>query len=198
MKKVKIIIIVFILLLTIPIGINIWMINKYQKDIFATKDINDKYDIGMILGCSVLKDGRPSLMLRDRLDKGIELYNKGIVEYLLISGDHSDDYSEINTMYDYLIENGIDKNKILIDKKGHSTSRSLLNYNKKYNDKSLIIITQEYHLYRAIYIAKKINIKAIGVYAEKINYNGQSVRDIREFLARCKDFVKMNYYKIAK
>ena len=178
MKKLKIIIIIFLILLLIPIFINCFVIFSTKKQIHNINEINDTYDIGMVLGCGI-KNNEPSLMLRDRLNTAISLYEKGKIKKILISGDVHENYSEIDVMYKYLIDN-----------KGYNTSKSLDNYRNQNFDESLIIITQKYHMYRSIYIANKLDLNVIGVYSLNVRYTNQLIRDIREILARCKDFLK--------
>lgn len=191
MKRIKIFIVILIWLLVIPMFINAYIILSTKNKIYDSVDA--VYDIGIILGCSVLSNKKPSLMLKDRLEKGIELYNNGSIKKILITGDHNSDYSEVEVMYNYLIDKGIKNDDILIDNKGYSTSESLLNYkNNHYREKG-IIITQKYHLFRSIYIANKLNLNVIGIAAKKVRYNGQFLREIREILARNKDFIKMNF-----
>jgi len=189
MKQIKIIIIISLIISLIPIGINFYIVDEYKKDIFMEQEVKEKYDIALVLGCSVLKDGRPSKMLRDRLDAAISLYEKGLVKKILISGDHTKTYSEITTMNTYLKENDILEENILIDYEGYSTHESLINYQKNYKDESVIIVTQKYHLYRALFISQELDINAIGVMAKLVNYNGTLYREIREILARNKDFL---------
>ena len=190
MKKLKILLIIFLIIILIPLSINFYVIFKNIKIIYNSIDINENYDIALILGCSVLRNNTPSKMLKDRLNKGIELYTNKKVSQILISGDHSDSYSEVEVMYKYLIFNGVSESDILIDYKGYSTSDSLINYEDIYKEKSVIIVTQNYHLYRALYIASELDLNATGVYAKKENYNGFIFREIREILARNKDFFK--------
>ena len=190
MKKLKILLIIFLIIILIPLSINFYVIFKNIKIIYNSNDINENYDIALILGCSVLRNNTPSKMLKDRLNKGIELYTNKKVSQILISGDHSDSYSEVEVMYKYLIFNGVSESDILIDYKGYSTSDSLINYEDIYKEKSVIIVTQNYHLYRALYIASELDLNATGVYAKKENYNGFIFREIREILARNKDFFK--------
>ena len=189
MKKLKIIIIIFLILLLIPIFINCFVIFSTKKQIHNINEINDTYDIGMVLGCGI-KNNEPSLMLRDRLNTAISLYEKGKIKKILISGDVHENYSEIDVMYKYLINNNIPESIILIDNKGYNTSKSLDNYRNQNFDESLIIITQKYHMYRSIYIANKLDLNVIGVYSLNVRYTNQLIRDIREILARCKDFLK--------
>lgn len=179
----------------VPLFINFYVIFRNINDIKDINEVNEKYDIALILGCSV-KHNKPSKMLRDRLDKGIELYNRGIVKMILISGDHQNDYSEVTVMYDYLINSNISKEVILVDKVGYSTSESLINYKDNYYDKKVIIVTQKYHLYRALNIAKDLKLNSLGVHADLINYQGFVFREFREILARNKDFFKLFILKL--
>lgn len=134
-------------------------------------------------------------MLRDRLDAAIKLYEEGKVKKILITGNHTKTYSEITTMNTYLKEQGINEDVIEVDEKGYSTNESLINYKANHKNKNVIIVTQEYHLYRALFIAKELELDVIGVQAKKVNYNGQLFREIREVLARNKDFL---LFKIIK
>lgn len=192
MKRCFLIIILLALLL--PLFINIYIILNDLNKIGSIDNLDNKYDIALVLGCSVLSDNTPSKMLKDRLDMGISLFNEKKVSKILISGDHKEGYSEIDVMHKYLNEHGILDEYILIDKKGYSTSDSLLNYKNDYYDKSVIIVTQKYHLYRAMYIASKLDLDFYGVHAKLINYNGFIYREIREILARNKDFFKFLGY----
>ena len=190
MKKLKIFIIILLCLMLIPFIINFYVVFKVNNKIVNIDEINRNYDYGLVLGCGVKKDGSPSLMLQDRLDKAIEIYNKGLINNIIISGHHSNDYSEVDVMEDYLINHNINKAVIVRDNEGFSTSESIENYQKKFADKSVIIITQEYHLYRSLYLAQKFNLNAIGTPTKMVNYGGQIFRNIREILARNKDFLK--------
>lgn len=190
MKKLKIFIIILLCLMLIPLIINFYVVFKVKNKIVNMNDINKNYDFALVLGCGVKSDGTPSLMLRDRLNKVIEIYNKGLIENIIISGHHSDGYSEVDVMEDYLLNHGISENVIIRDNEGFSTSESMENYHKNYKDRSVIIITQEYHLYRSLYLAQKLNLNAVGVSAKLVNYGGQIFRNLREILARNKDFLK--------
>lgn len=190
MKKLKIFIIIFFIFLLIPIDINFFVINKTKNKIYNINDIDKHYDYALVLGCSVHPDKTPSLMLKDRLDASVNLYNSHIIDKIIISGDHSETYSEVDVMYDYLLNKEIDKDNIIRDDYGYSTGESINNYYNNYKDNSVIIVTQNYHLYRALYISSKYKLNSIGVPSKKINYGGQIFREIREILARVKDFIK--------
>ncbi len=190
MKKkniIKISIILLLLVLLIPLGINLYVIMQTSKNIYEVNEIKDTYDMAMVLGCGV-KNNKPSLMLKDRLLKVIELYKENKIKYILLTGDETD--KEVSIMKEYLIDNDIPEDIILTDEVGYSTSISMKNYQDKYLDKKVIIITQQYHLYRALYIASRMDIQAIGVASQKVHYYGAMYREVREILARVKDFFK--------
>ncbi len=189
MKTIKILIIIFLILLLIPFIINGIVIFKTKDKIINIEDIDKKYDIAMVLGCGI-KNNEPSLMLKDRLNKAIELYNAGLIKNILVSGDEHENYNEVEVMINYLLENNIPSEIILKDSKGFNTSNSIENYANLYKDKSLIIVTQKYHMYRSLYIAIIKDIDVIGVSAKSVRYHGQFIRDIREILARFKDYLK--------
>jgi len=189
MKKFKIILYILLIILLIPLVINFYVIFRYNFNIKTVDGIDKTYDYGLVLGCSVLKNGEPSKMLKDRLDTAIELYNKHLIMTVIISGDHKEGYSEVEVMAKYLEENGLNEGDFLIDYEGYSTKDSLKNYRDNYEDATVIVITQKYHLYRALNLMDKLNIIGTGVRAVEKNYAGQLFREIREILARNKDFI---------
>ncbi len=156
-----------------------------ESDAAALQDI----DCIIILGCQVKDDGTPSHMLQDRLERGIALYKLGAAPKIIMSGDHGqDEYDEVNTMKQYAINAGVPSSDIFMDHAGFSTYETVVRAKQIFGAERIIIVTQEYHLYRALYIAKQFDLEAWGVGADYRTYYGQTSRDIREILARCKDF----------
>ena len=152
---------------------------------------NDQFDCAIVLGCKVKPNGIPSDMLHDRLERGLEVYNAGAAAKLLMSGDHgTTEYDEVNTMKQYAIDAGVPSSDVFMDHAGFSTYESMYRARDIFQAKRVIIVTQEYHLYRAIYIARALGLDAYGVPADYQRYIGQSGRDAREILARDKDFFK--------
>ena len=146
-------------------------------------------DCIIVLGCQVRDDGTLSHMLRDRLMRGLEVYKAGAAPKLLMSGDHGRiDYDEVNAMKQYAVENGVSSEHVFMDHAGFSTYETMYRAKEIFEADKVIIVTQEYHLYRALYIAEKLGIEAYGVSADLNKYAGQSMRDFREILARCKDW----------
>jgi vancomycin permeability regulator SanA len=144
-----------------------------------------------VLGAAVW--GRePSPMLAERLDTGMELVSKGATEILLFTGDNGTrEYNEVAAMKQYAVENGerygVTADNIYLDYAGFSTYDSLYRLREVFKTKRVVIVTQEYHLYRALYIAEKLGIKAYGIAAAP-RETDQWKRDIREVFARTKDF----------
>jgi len=146
-------------------------------------------DCILVLGCGVREDGSPSLMLRDRLETGIALYHAGAAPKLLMSGDHGrKDYDEVNLMKSYAMEREIPSEDVFMDHAGFSTYDSMVRARDIFCAENIIVVSQEYHLYRALYLAEKLGLEAHGVPALDVNYRGQTYRELREMLARAKDF----------
>ena len=143
------------------------------------------------LQCGIEDEETPSPMLKDRLDTGIKLYTEGIVPKILLTGDNGQaGHNEIHVMLKYTREAGVPENDIFCDHAGFSTYDSMYRAADIFKVQRAIIVTQKYHEYRALYIAKKLGIEVCGVAAEQDSYFGQSYRELREILARDKDFVK--------
>ena len=187
----KIIKYLFITLLTIIVLI--LLINYYV--IFSTnKQIRNNIsnvDCIIILGAGLRQNNMPSLMLEDRLIKGIEAYNNGISKKIIMSGDHTrKNHDEVTIMKEYAINMGVPSEDIFMDHAGISTYDSIYRAKYIFNAKKIAIITQKYHLHRALHIANKLGLEAYGIEAEKKIYYGDKYREIREILARNKDFFK--------
>ncbi len=146
-----------------------------------------KVDAILILGCGVWGDGTPSPMLRDRLDQGIALYKAGVSDRLLMSGDHgTTDYDEVNAMKRYAIAAGVPSEAVFMDHAGFSTYDSVYRAKEVFGAERLVIVSQTYHLYRALYLAEGLDIEAYGVGASLREYRKQDRYSFREMLARVK------------
>ena len=161
------------------------------KNMIVNSDnlIAGEYDCILVLGAGVWSGGRPSHMLSDRLDVAIDAYNAGAAPKLLMSGDHGrKEYDEVNVMKDYAIEAGVPSVDVFMDHAGFSTYESIYRARDVFMAKRVLIVTQEYHLYRALYVARSLGLEAEGIAADLRPYRGQLRYDLREVLARCKDF----------
>lgn len=145
-------------------------------------------DAILVLGARVWDNGQPSGILKDRINTGIDLYDAGVSDRLLMSGDHGqDNYDEVNAMKDYAEESGVPAAVIFMDHAGFSTYESVYRARDIFQIKTVVIVTQKYHLYRALYIARALGLDAYGVSCDTREYNAYLLFDVRETLARCKD-----------
>jgi SanA protein len=184
----------FILLIffIILIAINTYVKNSVEDRIISSIEaVNLKADCILVLGAGVRADGTPSPMLKDRLLQGIALYEMGASDRLLMSGDNTKKgYDEVNTMKQYAIDHGVPSEHIFMDHAGISTYDSIYRAKEIFQAEKIIIVSQKYHLYRALYISDSLGVDAYGVSADPVIYAGQEFREIREIVARTKDFVK--------
>ncbi|MBS5858294.1 MAG: vancomycin high temperature exclusion protein [Clostridia bacterium] len=193
MKKVLKYIIIFIIIIAIIIlGINLYVILSTKKQIIKEEKYKELSDIDciIILGAGIV-EGKPSHMLEDRLLEGIKLYQNNISDKIIMSGDHGrKEYDEVNVMKNYAIQRGVPSENIFMDHAGFSTYESIYRARDIFKARKVVIVTQKYHLYRALYIANQLGIEAYGVGADPRQYIGKTYREMREILARNKDFIK--------
>ena len=145
----------------------------------------------LVLGAAVNADGTPSAMLRDRLDVAVDLYEKGVAPVLLLSGDNGQMvYNEVQSMKDYVVAAGVPEEVVFLDHAGFSTYESVYRAKYIFGVERMVVVTQTYHLYRALYGCRSFGIEAVGAASDQKLYGGQEGREFREVLARSKDFVK--------
>lgn len=145
----------------------------------------------LILGCGLRADGTPSAMLRDRLDAGIALYRAGAAPKLLMSGDNGQiEYNEPVCMLNYALEEGVPAEDIFLDFAGFSTYESIYRARDVFCVSRMIVVTQKYHMFRALHICGSLGITAEGFSADQRRYGGSIYREAREVLARNKDAFK--------
>lgn len=180
-----------ILLVVLAVSVLNICVKSVKRSHFLTieeaADLSD-VDCIIVLGCQVRPDGSVSDMLHDRLYRSVELYNAGVSGKILMSGDHGDlYYNEVGAMKQFALDNGVPSEDVFMDHAGFSTYETMYRAKEIFQARKVVIVTQEYHLYRAVYIAKQLGLEAYGVPSDLRTYSGQSKRDIREVLARCKD-----------
>jgi vancomycin permeability regulator SanA len=147
-------------------------------------------DCILVLGCQVKPDGEPSHMLHDRVMQGVDLYDRQASPVLFMTGDsRRENYDETGTMKALAVASGVPSEAVVTDPYGLSTYDSILRAKEVYGYDKILIVTQEYHLYRAIYIAVQNGIDAYGVASDPRPYAGQIFREAREVAARAKDFL---------
>ena len=175
----------------LTLGINLWVTGSVEDNILTEEQAALLQDVDciIVLGCQVRSDGTPSHMLEDRLRRGVALYNLGAAPKILMSGDHGTaTYDEVDAMKRYAVDAGVPSADVFMDHAGFSTYETMYRAKDIFLAKKVLIVTQTYHLYRAMYIARQLGMDAYGVAAEYRQYSGQFARDVREVLARVKDF----------
>ena len=172
------------------LAINAGVKMSTEKQILLSEEAAklENVDCILVLGCGVREDGSPSAMLEDRLKRSVELYGLGASPKLLMSGDHgTENYDEVATMKRFAMDAGIASENVFMDHAGFSTYESIYRAKEIFQARRVIIVTQGYHLYRALYIADRLGLEAYGVSSDLRGYRGQTMRDFREVLARVKD-----------
>lgn len=147
----------------------------------------ETYDAIVVLGTSVY--GRdPSPMLVERLEQGISLYNDGLAPIIIMSGHTEEYYDEVGVMEEYAVSRNVPAENIIQDTHGYSTYDSMLRLSDVYNVDRVIIVSQEFHIPRAVYLARALDIDASAVSADTENTEVSANVLFREILARVKDF----------
>lgn len=177
----------------IVLGLNIYIIKSVKKNVITVDETASLEDVDciIVLGCGVYADGSLSPMLSDRLSLAADVYGQGASDKLLMSGDHGTEYyNEVSAMKNYMTSRNIaSASDIFMDHAGFSTYESIYRAKEIFGAKKIVIVTNTYHLYRALYIAKCFGVEAYGVGVDDV-YNGREYREFREILARDKDFAK--------
>ena len=183
--------VILLIIILLPLGISSYVCATVKDQIISLDEAAElDADAILVLGARVWDNGSPSGVLEDRLLTGIAAYQAGASNRLLMSGDHGqDDYDEVNAMKTYTLEQGIPSENIFMDHAGFSTYESVYRARDIFQVKTVLIVTQEYHLYRALYIARALGLNAYGVAADRSSYSGIVGFEAREILARFKDFV---------
>jgi vancomycin permeability regulator SanA len=198
-KRIKILLISFAVLAAIgflegivTLTTDFYVKNSVKDRVYTVDDLvlpEEKYDCIFVLGCGIRADGTPSHMLQDRLETAYALYLAGASDYILVSGDNGKvEYNEVEVMKNYLVEKGVPEEAIYMDHAGFSTYESMYRAKAIFSITRMVVVTQEYHLYRSLYVAENFGIEADGVGADVRRYYGQTMRDLREIVARAKDF----------
>ena len=176
-------------------GINIGMARSTAGRIVSAQEAaqmaeSGKFDCILVLGAKVMPSGAPSHMLEDRCRRGVELYQAKAAPVLVMSGDHGQvEYDEVSVMKRYAVDNGVPSSDVFMDHAGFSTYDSLYRARDVFQAKRVLIVTQRYHLFRALYIARQLGLDAWGVASDYRPYATQAKNSAREAAARVKDFL---------
>lgn len=180
-----------LLCVLVVLAINLRVVSVGKSCLLTVEEAETLEDVDciIVLGCQVRPDGRLSDMLHDRLTRALELYEKGVAPKLLMSGDHGGPYyNEVGAMKTFAVENGVSSEDVFMDHAGFSTYETVYRAKEIFQARKVVIVTQGYHLHRALYIAQQLGLEAYGVASDLRTYSSQAKQDVREMMARCKDF----------
>jgi SanA protein len=141
-----------------------------QPRLFKVQNTPKKH-VAIVFGAGLRRDGTPTRVLRDRVETAAELYFSGKVEKLLLSGDNSlFEYNEPGAMRDYAAELGVPEDDLVLDYAGRSTYDTCYRAKYIFDIKDAIVVTQQFHLPRALYTCSAFGIDAVGVPADRNGY----------------------------
>ena len=192
-KAINLLLLLALIFAQVPILINTYMYEFSSRYFLTVEEASkENFDCVLVLGAGVWGDG-PSHLLEERLNKGVDVYNTGCTNRILMTGDHGrEEYDEVNVMKNFAIEKGAVAEEVFMDHAGFSTYESMYRAKEVFQVKKVVIVTQKYHLYRAVYNARKLGLDAYGVAADgQYNFSlpVRTYNNFRESLARCKDFI---------
>lgn len=195
-KKIMVVFIFLIIIAVVTVSITISIVSSYKKYIYSIEDIPIGNDAIVVLGAGVKSDGVPSDILADRLETSLEVYKANLGKTFILSGDHGrEEYNEVRAMKDYIMKDNIDEKIIFMDHAGFSTYDTIYRAKEIFKVDKAVIVTNEYHLPRALYIARKLGIEAYGVKSDLREYQLMDSYKKREILAQLKDFIYINIVK---
>lgn len=187
-KYFKIALYLAIIGLITVVSVNYYVKSSTKKYIHYSIKKFPKNDVGIIFGAGINGD-QPSKYLKDRLDAGIMLWKAKRINKILLSGDNGrEEYDELTVMKNYCYNHGVDTTKIFIDYAGFDTYSTMYRAKHIFKIKRATLISQEYHLNRAIYIGNKLGIKSVGYSANQGEYLGYKYVTFREYGSIFKSF----------
>lgn len=188
----KALVAVVVMIVLATVAINAYCILGTRDQVHTIAQVQDEgthADVILVLGASVLPDGTPSDILADRLEVAADLYLAGAAPVIIASGDNRDShYNESDAMKRYLESLGVPSDAIAVDHAGYDTYGSVYRARYAYGANSMLIVTQAYHLYRALMIADMLGAQSTGVASDKGAYDNQKQYSLRDVAARDKDF----------
>lgn len=169
-----------------------WRVTSIANPLLVAADSVEPAPVGIVFGAYVYENGSPCGVLEDRLLTALELYQNGKFEKFILSGDHGQhNYDEVNTMKDYLVNKGVPEEILFLDHAGFDTYDTLYRARDIFGVKKAILVTQDFHLKRALYIASSLGIDAQGVRADRRRIPEIRRYQKRELAANVKAFLDL-------
>jgi len=156
-----------------------WVEWRYDRYTYSV-DSAPAERVAVVFGARVYSNGHLSPMLRDRVETAVQLYEAGKVDALLMTGDNrSIYYNEPGAMRDYAIRRGVPAEAILLDPAGNRTYDSCYRAREMFALETAVLVTQQFHLSRALFICRALGVEAVGVPADISNYNQFNLRRLQ-------------------
>lgn len=188
-KHTKKLVSISIMGIAIVICVNFYVKSKTNDFIYNSEKEITPTNVGIIFGAGINGD-RPSKYLKDRLDAGIRLYKSKKINKILLSGDNgSDEHDELTVMKTYCYQHGVDTTKIYIDYAGFDTYSTMSRAKNIFKIDKAVLISQKYHLNRAIYIGNKMGVQSVGFSANSGEYKGYKYVCFREYFSIFKSVI---------
>jgi SanA protein len=169
---------------------------SYSNDTIyrSANDVPSENRIAIVLGAKVWDDGSLSHALLDRVTTAVELYKAGKVKKVLMSGDNpNQQYDEPTAMKAEAVRQGVPENDVVLDFAGRRTYDTCYRAKEIFEVKKAIIVTQEFHLPRSIYLCQNMDVDSIGIVANKRNYLAENYWTFREFFSVFSAWFEMNF-----
>lgn len=172
-------------------GMNLWIVTHAKGEVERDIGRLPHAQVALLLGAFVEPDGTLSTMLADRVSSAVQLYRTGKVDKILVSGDHGrTDYDEVNAIKRELLRQHVPPADIFLDHAGFDTLDSVVRAKEVFKVDSATVVSQRFHLARAVYLAEQVGLKAHGFVADRHNYGSQGrASSVREVGARTKAFL---------
>ena len=190
-KLIAVFVSICILIGAFAVGVNAYMLISAEDNILTLEQVKEveNADCILVLGCMVWSETTPSHMLEDRLLVAVDLYKQGTAPKILMTGDHgTEEYDEVNVMKSFAVDKGVESENVFMDHAGFSTYESMYRAKEVFKAEKIVIVTQGYHLPRAIKCAEALGLEAYGVPSDLRSYGKDVYNNVREFAARVKDF----------
>lgn len=187
----------FLLSVLIIFLCNLWVVNSTEQQVYYDVNQVPAKNIALVLGTSkYFRTGKPNLFFYNRIEAARKLYHEGKVKFFILSGDNSlAYYNEPQDMKKALVKAGIPDSVIQLDYAGFRTFDSVVRSKKVFDQTSVIIITQEFHIFRALFISNYYGMSSVGFVAEKVEMKHSFYTKTREYLARCKAVIDLYILK---
>lgn len=174
-------------------GVNTWVVLSSKGSMESLDEAvyssSEPCDCIIVLGASVYADGTLSPILQSRVDAAIQLYKRGVAPVIVMSGDGREaNYNEPSAMKEYAVSCGVSEDDVFCDPGGYNTYDTMWRVSRVFGADSCFVVTQEYHLYRAVFDAQGVGMDARGIVSDEGTYNDQLWYDIREIAGRTHDF----------